>query len=88
MSGIYLVAAIVLALVMPAKAQQQTQWPITIKLANGTATTMPGSGVFYLRNSKGELLGTMVFKADRTKTFYDPSGKVVATPDVPELLAQ
>jgi hypothetical protein len=82
MSGIYLVAALVLALVMPAKAQQ-LDLPKTIKLHNnatgeviGTATI--SGNTMYLRDKDGEHVRTVVRNRDGTTTSYDVHGKVIA----------
>jgi hypothetical protein len=62
-------------------AAQQMQMPATINLVDnktgekiGTATTMPGSGVFYLRDNKGKFIATVVREGGKIKA-YDESGK-------------
>jgi hypothetical protein len=59
----------------------QMQMPVTINLMDnktgekvGTATTMPGSGVLYVRDNKGRFLATVV-RRDGKVEFYDESGK-------------
>lgn len=84
-------AAAVLALVLvhPAvAAAQMSPLPHTITLKDksgnliSTITVWDGRG--YLRDSKGDLLGTLVNNADGTQTFYDPNGKIVPMPKLPQ----
>jgi hypothetical protein len=55
--------------------------PKTIKFLNpqneivGTATV--NDNTIYFRDKNGEHYATMVVAKDGTKTFYDPSGKIV-----------
>jgi hypothetical protein len=39
--------------------------------------TMSGGRRAVLRDSSGELIGTLVYEADGTRTSYDPNGNVV-----------
>ena len=88
MSGIYLVAAIVLALVMPAKAQQLNM-PKTVRIHNnatgehlGTVTVTGNTA--YVRDKNGEHVLTVVQNPDGSKTTFDPHGNVVAAPKLSE----
>ena len=88
MSGIYLVAAIVLALVMPAKAQF-LDMPKTIKVHNNKTgeiigtITMSGATA-YVRNKDCEHVYTVVRNPDGTTTSFDPHGNAVAAPKLSE----
>jgi hypothetical protein len=61
---------------------QRLDMPRTVKLYNnangevlGTATI--SGRTFYLRDLKGELVGTVVIEKDNKRTFRDPSGSIV-----------
>jgi hypothetical protein len=80
-SAIYLVCAIVLALVVPAKAQQLNQ-PKTIKLHNN-ATGEPlgnvtySNGRAYIRDKDGVHISTVVRNPDGSTTTFDPKGNII-----------
>jgi hypothetical protein len=44
--------------------------------------TVNGNHLF-LRNTKDEFVGTIIFNSDKTKTLYDPKGNVVDTLSFP-----
>jgi hypothetical protein len=88
-----LTIALTLATATAATAQG-FQLPLTITLTDnktgekvGTATTMPGSGVLYIRDNKGKFIATVVKKDDKVEAF-DENGKLLTqVPDnisVPE----
>ena len=90
MSGIYLVAAFVLALIMPVKAQSLNM-PKTVTVHNnktgeviGTVTVTVTGTTAYVRNKDGEHIYTVVENPDGSKTAFDPHGNVVAAPKLSE----
>jgi hypothetical protein len=79
-----LALAFLLATATLAQAQQ-LNLPKTVKLHDnatgkpiGTITRTEGDNKFYVRDAKGEFVGTVVIDpATKARTYYDPSGKVV-----------
>ena len=76
-----LIIALTLA-ALTSLAQAQTALPKTMKLYNnqngqvvGTATQ--NGRTLYLRDLKGELVGSATLEANGKKTFRDPSGNIV-----------
>jgi hypothetical protein len=82
----YLVTAFVLALALPAAAQNRMPQTIPYKDSKtgetiGTATF--SGNTLYLRKSDGELIGSVVTAPDGSRTLYDPSGNVMGVTRVP-----
>jgi hypothetical protein len=77
--------ALTLAVATPASAQSIGAWPQTVKLHDnatgkpiGTVTKTAGDNKFYVRDAKGEFVGTIVMDPKtKARTYYDPSGNVV-----------
>ena len=72
-----LFAAFTILTAAPAWAQQPSTgvWNNTKGEVLGTVTN--SGGRLYLRNTQGELVATIVFEQDGTRTIYDPNGKVL-----------
>jgi hypothetical protein len=82
-----LTIALTLAMITPAAAQL-SQLPVsptipkTMKLYDNRSGEVIGTATlswrtFYLRDLKGELVGTVVVDKDNKRTFRDPSGNLV-----------
>jgi len=82
-----LVAAFSLAMMTLASAQSllpppMGDMPTTIPLTNNSngekiGTVTVSGNRFYLRDLKGEHLGTVVIERDGTRTAYDTNGKII-----------
>lgn len=71
----------VLLLATVTTAQAQSSWPATgtwTDTKGNTLGTVTHSGNrLYMRNTKNELVATVIFDPDGTRTIYDPNGKVL-----------
>jgi hypothetical protein len=83
MSAIYLVCAIILALVVPAKSQGITDnWPKTVRIVDNATGELIGThtitgNVIYIRDKNGELTMSVTINPDGSRTSRDPSGKML-----------